>query len=81
MVGVVDFGGFVMYRIDVTLKNGNQAIGLELYKGSPPASGTELDVPLMLGGSVRARIGSTTNTKTIGGAPILVVAEVHADEI
>ena len=70
-----------MYRICVTLKNGNQAIGLELYKGSPPASGIELDVPLMRGGSVQARIGSTTNTKRIGDDSILVVAEVHADEI
>jgi hypothetical protein len=71
----------MMYRIYVTLKNGNQAIGLELYKGSPPASGTDLEVPLMRGGSVQARIGKTTNIKRIGGAPVLVVAEVHADEI
>jgi hypothetical protein len=27
------------YRIYVTLKNGNQAIGRELHEGSPPASG------------------------------------------
>jgi hypothetical protein len=70
-----------MYRIYVTLKNGNQATGLELHKGLPPASGTELEVPLMRGGSVKARIGSSTNTKRIGGVSILVVAEVHADEI
>jgi len=70
-----------MYRIYVTLKNGNQATGLELYKGSPPAPGTELEVPLMRGGSVQARIGNTTNTKRLGGASFLVVAEVHADEI
>jgi hypothetical protein len=71
----------MMYRIYVTLKNGNQATGLELYKGSPPAFGTERDVPLLRGGSVQARIDSTTNTKRIGGDSILVVAEVHADEI
>ena len=71
----------MMYRIYVTLKNGNQATGLELYKGSPPASGTELEVPLMRGGSVQARIGKTTNTKRIGGVSVSVVAEVHADEI
>jgi hypothetical protein len=70
-----------MYRIYVTLKNGNQATGLELYKGSPPASGTELEVPLIRGGSVQARIGSSTDTKRIGGAQVLVVREVHADEI
>jgi hypothetical protein len=71
----------MMYRIYVTLKSGNQPTGVELYKGSPPASGTELDVPFIRGGLVQARIGSTTNTRCIGGNPILVVAEVHADEI
>jgi len=75
------FSGFIMYRIYVTLKSGNQATGLELCKGSPPASGTELDVPLIRGGSVQARIGSTTDTKRIGGDSILVVAEVQGDEI
>ena len=70
-----------MYRIYVKLKNGNQATGQELYKGSPPARGTKLEVPLMRGGSVQARIGLTTNTKRIGGAEVLVVREVHADEI
>jgi len=70
-----------MYRIYVTLKSGDQATGLELYKGSPPRSGTELDVPLMRGGSVKARISSSTNTKRIGGVSILIVTEVHADEI
>ena len=73
--------GMIMYRIYVTLKNGNEATGLDLYKGSPPARGTELEVPLMRGGSVQARIGSITNTKRVGGAPVLVVAEVHANEI
>src|SRR6516165_2612241 len=69
------FGGD-MYRIYVTLKNGNEATGLELHKGSPPARGTELEVPLMRGGSVQARIGSITNTKRIGGPSVLVVKEV-----
>jgi hypothetical protein len=35
----------------------------------------------MRGGSVQARIGLTTNAKRIGGAEVLVVREVHADEI
>jgi hypothetical protein len=70
-----------MYRIYVTLKNGSEATGLELYKGSPPAHGTKIQVPLMRGGSVQARIGETTNTKRISGAQILVVKEVHADKI
>ena len=71
----------MMYRIDVTLKNGNQAIGRELHEGSPPASGTELEVPLMRGGSVQARIGSSTTTKRIGGYAVKVITVVHADEI
>ena len=69
------------YRIYVTLKNGNQAIGRELHEGSPPASGTELEVPLMRGGSVQARIGSSTTTKRIGGYAVKVITVVHADEI
>jgi hypothetical protein len=69
------------YRINVTLKNGNQATGRELYEGSLPASGTELEVPLMRGGWVKARIGSSTKTKRIAGYAVKVVTEVHADEI
>jgi hypothetical protein len=46
------------YRIYVRLKNGDQVGGRELYKGPPPASGTELEVPLLRGGTVKARIGS-----------------------
>jgi len=69
------------YRIYVTLKNGNQAIGRELHEGSPPASGAELEVPLMRGGSVQARIGSSTTTKRIGGYAVKVITAVHADEI
>ena len=69
------------YRIYVTLKNGNQAIGRELHEGSPPASGTQLEVPLMRGGSVQARIGSSTTTKRIGGYAVKVITAVHADEI
>jgi hypothetical protein len=35
------------YRIYVKLKNGGQATGGELQAGSPPARGTELEVPLI----------------------------------
>jgi len=35
------------YRIYVKLKNGGQAAGGELQAGSPPARGTELEVPLI----------------------------------
>jgi hypothetical protein len=69
------------YRIYVTLKNGNQAIGRELHEGSPPGSGTELGVPLMRGGSAQARIGSATTTKRIGGRAVKAITAVHADEI
>ena len=44
------------YRIYVRLKNGDQVGGREIYKGPPPASGTELEVPLLRGGTVKARI-------------------------
>jgi len=35
----------------------------------------------MRGGSVQARIGLTTNAKRIADDEVLVVREVHADEI
>lgn len=65
----------------MTLKNGNQATGRELYEGSLPAFGTELEVPLIRGDWVKARIGSSTKTKRIAGYAVKHVTEVHADEI
>jgi hypothetical protein len=71
-----------MYRIYVRLKNGDQVTGRELYKGPPPASGTELEVPLIRGGTVKARIGSFhTEPSKRGGIAVTVVTEVYADEI
>jgi len=35
----------------------------------------------MRGGSVEARIGSSTTTKRIGGYAVKVITAVHADEI
>ena len=70
------------YRIYVRLKNGNQATGRELYEGPPPASGTELEVPLIRGGTVKARIGSShTKPSKRGGIAVSSVTEVYADEI
>ena len=70
------------YRIYVRLKNGDQVGGRELYKGPPPASGTELEVPLLRGGTVKARIGSFhTEPGKRGGIAGTVVTEVYADEI
>jgi len=67
------------YRIYVRLKNGDQVGGRELYKGPPPASGTELEVPLLRGGTVKARIGSFHTDDKSGGIAGTVVTEVYAD--
>jgi hypothetical protein len=55
-----------------------KATGGELQTGSPPTSGTELDVPLITGRTVKARIGlpDTTHTGRVGA-----VVTVYADEI
>jgi len=66
------------YRIYVKLKNGGQATGGELQAGSTPACGTELEVPLITGRTIKARIGlpSTKHYKALGA-----VVTVYADEI
>jgi hypothetical protein len=66
------------YRIYVKLKNGGQATGGELQTGSPPISGTELEVPLITGRIVKARIGlhDTKHARRVGA-----VVTVYADEI
>jgi hypothetical protein len=71
------------YRIYVRLKNGDQVGGRELYKGPPPASGTELEVPLLRGGTVKARISPFhIESDKRGGIAGTVVSEViYADEI
>jgi hypothetical protein len=66
------------YRIYVRLKNGGQATGGELEPGSPPPSGTELEVPLITGRTVKARIG-LPNTKRQWS--VSTVVTVYADEI
>jgi hypothetical protein len=66
------------YRIYVRLKKGGQATGAELQVGSPPDCGTELDVPLITGRSVKARI-DLPNTKPAN--TIRSVVTVYADEI
>jgi hypothetical protein len=66
------------YRIYIRLKKGGQATGAELQVGSPPDSGTELDVLLITGRTVKARIGlpDTKQANTIRS-----VVTVYADEI
>jgi hypothetical protein len=70
------------YRIYVRLKGGGQATGRELHNGPPPASGTELDVPLITGRTVKARIGSLHREgRKRSGTAVSVVTDVYADEI
>jgi hypothetical protein len=45
------------YRIFVRLKRGGQATGRELHTGLPPDRSTVLNVPLVTGRTVKARIG------------------------
>jgi hypothetical protein len=54
------------------------ATGAELQRGTPPDSGTELDVPLITGRTVKARIG-LPNSKH--AHTIRSVVAVYADEI
>ena len=69
------------HRIYVRLKNGDQVGGRVLYTGPPPASGTELEVPLLRGGTVKARIGSSHTEESGGFAGTLVAKIIYADEI
>ena len=66
------------YRIYVKLKKGGQATGRALHNGRPPPFGTQVDVPLMTGRTVKARIGSAS-TKRIQAARAHLT--VYADEI
>jgi hypothetical protein len=77
LVAVMQF-----YRIFVRLKGGGQATGRELHKGDPPNQGTEVDVPLITGRTVKARIGSfRRHGSARTGVPGSVTNEVYADEI
>ena len=69
------------YRIYVRLKNGDQVGGRVLYKDPPPASGTELEVPQLRGGTVNARLGSSHTEERGGFAGTLVTEIIYADEI
>jgi hypothetical protein len=70
------------HRIYVRLKTGGQATGRELHDGPPPEQNTVLEVPLVSGRTVKARIGpSHTERVTRRGSPGSYVTEVYADEI
>ena len=75
------------YRIYVRLKSGGQATGRDLHTGRPPPSGTQLDVPLITGRAVKARIGLLSNVRSGSLANARhtkrgrTVVTVYADEI
>jgi hypothetical protein len=70
------------YRIYVRLKSGGQATGRELHTGLPPSHSTVLDVPLVSGRIVKARIGPSHTERVVRrGNPSSHVTEVYADEI
>jgi hypothetical protein len=70
------------YRIYVRLKSGGQATGRELCIGLPPDHGTVLDVPLITGRTVKARIGRFRRESGMKkGTGVRLVTELYADEI
>jgi hypothetical protein len=70
------------HRIYVRLKSGGQATGRELRTGPPPDHGRVLDVPLVTGRTVKARIGPFYREGSVKqGTALPSVTEVYADEI
>jgi hypothetical protein len=70
------------HRIYVRLKSGGQATGGELRIGPPPDHGAVLDVPLIIGRAVKARIGPYhMEGGKKKGASVTSVTEVYADEM
>jgi hypothetical protein len=70
------------HRIYVRLKSGGQATGGELRIGPPPDHGAVLDVPLITGRAVKARIGPYhMEGGKKKGASVTSVTEVYADEM
>jgi hypothetical protein len=70
------------YRIYVRLKSGGQATGRELHSGPPPEHSTVLEVALVSGRTVNARVGPSHKERVFRrGAPGSYVTEVYADEI
>lgn len=66
----------LFYRIYVRLRNGGQATGRELHD-EPPPDHIVLNVPLITGHTVKARIDHSHGRGTRSG----LVSEVYADEI
>jgi hypothetical protein len=71
------------YRIYVRLKRGGQAIGRELHTGPLPDHSTVLEVPLVSGRTVKARVGPFFKEGVMRrpGTAVTLVTEIYADEI
>ena len=70
------------YRIYVRLKNGGQATGRELRAGPLPDHRTVVEVALVSGRTVKARIGPFHREGSLRkGTAVPSVSEVYADEI
>jgi hypothetical protein len=70
------------YRIYVRLKSGGQATGRELHTGPPPDRDTVLNVTLVSGRTVKARIGPLHREGSMKtGSTVSSVTEVYAEEI
>jgi hypothetical protein len=69
------------YRIFVRLRTGGQAIGRKLCSGELPDLGTELNVLLVTGRTVKARIVSHGSGSKRAGKAGSAFTFVHAEEI
>jgi hypothetical protein len=68
------------YHVYVRLKSGGQATGRELHIGPPPDRSTVLDVTLVSGRTVKARIGPSQERSMKTGSTVSSVTDVYADE-
>jgi hypothetical protein len=70
------------YRIYVRLKRGGQATGRDLHNGPLPDHGTQLDVPLTTGRTIKARISRFNRAGSFRrGRTVSLVTDVFADEV
>jgi hypothetical protein len=58
-----------MHRIYVRLKSGGEATGREPHSGSPPDHSTVLEVPLVDGRTVNARVGPSHTERVLEEVP------------
>jgi hypothetical protein len=68
------------YRIYLTRKTGAVETGVEIHRDPLPQPGDVIDVDVLKGGRVQARVGSQhTDRSKVAGATVVV--EVQAAEI